>query len=256
MSAFRVEDFGLAKLYLGDCRDVMPDLPRVHHVIGDPPYEQHMHNTKKGSRVLRKDGGRELDGLDFAAIDEIREEVAVLACQKSQGWVVFFCTPEGVAPWRDVLEAAGANYKRACVWVKPDAAPQFNGRCPAMGAEMIVVVWAGEGGSRWNGGGKRGVWTCNTNSKSREGTHPTEKPLKLMTDLVRDFTNKGEVILDPFMGSGSTGIAALREERQFIGIEKSPKYFDLACRRIEKALGEDLFLREQTSTMPLSLEMV
>ena len=233
---------GPCTLYEGNCLTVMPDLESVDHTISDPPYEDHMHVNKKGARGLRKDGYAEPEGLDFASITDIRVPATAEMVRLTAGWLLAFCTPEGVAAWRDAIEAAGAKYKRACVWVKPDASPQFNGQGPAMGAENFVAAWCGTGYSRWNGGGKRGVWTCNTNSRGRDGTHPTEKPLRLMSDLVVDFTNVGQTILDPFMGSGTTGIACLKEGRKFIGIEKDPKYFDLACRRIEKALAEDIFV--------------
>jgi DNA modification methylase len=84
---------------------------------------------------------------------------------------------------------------------------------------------------RWNGGGHHAVWQCSIAS----GNHPTEKPLPLLSKWTQQFTDKGETILDPFMGSGTTGVAAVQMGRKFIGIEREPKYFDIACRRIEDA---------------------
>ncbi|WP_161831378.1 site-specific DNA-methyltransferase, partial [Pseudovibrio sp. POLY-S9] len=150
-TGFKRVEIGDATLYHGNCLDILPSLEAASHVIKDPPYEDHMHNTKKGARGIRKDGGKELQGLDFASINDIRDDIAKLCVSLCDGWLIAFATPEGVAPWRDALEAAGARYKRACVWVKPDAAPQFNGQGPAMGAEMIVTAWCGSGVSRWNG---------------------------------------------------------------------------------------------------------
>ena len=238
---------GRITLFQGDCLEVMPTLDPVDHVMTDPPYEDAMHNAKKGGRGIRTDGKRELEGLDFASISAIRDPAAREMIRLSGGWLLVFCTPEGVAPWRDAIEAHGARYKRACVWVKPDAAPQFNGQGPAMGAEMLVTAWCGKGYSRWNGGGKRGVWTALVNSKSREGTHKTEKPLKLMAELLKDFTDEEQTILDPFMGSGTTGVACVLGRRRFIGIEREARYFDLSCRRIERAIREDLFVADEVA---------
>ena len=135
------------------------------------------------------------------------------------------------------------KYKRACVWVKPDSTPQFNGQCPAMGAENFIVAWAGTGHSRWNAGGKRGVYTHLVNNPERTGLHPTEKPRRLMAEIIGDFTNAGQTILDPFMGSGTTGVAAVQMGRDFIGIEKEERYFDIACQRIVDAQRQgDLFV--------------
>jgi site-specific DNA-methyltransferase (adenine-specific) len=245
----RVEFIGSAKLVLGDCREILPTLRAVQHVITDPPYEAHMHAAKRGEKVwgaqrrIRTDGHANPPPVEFASIDGVREIVTPMMVQACSGWLLVFCTPEGVAPWRDAIEAADARYKRACVWVKPDSAPQFNGQGPAMGAEMFVTAWCGTGFSSWNGGGRRNVWTYPTNNPDRDGEHPTEKPLALMLELVELFTNPGEMVCDPFMGSGTTGVACIKRGRPFIGVEQDPKWFDLACRRIEEAHKQtDMFV--------------
>jgi site-specific DNA-methyltransferase (adenine-specific) len=230
-----------AMLCCADCRDILPTLGPVDSVITDPPYELHMHEAKRGDgakRRIRLDGHFNPPPLNFASIDGLRETVTKALIDLCGGWFIAFCTPEGVAPWRDAIEATGARYKRACVWVKPDAAPQFNGQGPAMGAEMFVTAWCGEGYSRWNGGGRRNVFTYITNAPDRHGAHPTEKPLALMKEIVSLFTNPGETILDPFMGSGTTGVACAQMGRKFIGIELDQKYFDIACKRIEAAYAQ------------------
>src|SRR5690606_12669276 len=151
--------------------------------------------------------------VDFGSIEDIREEVACEIARVCAGWALVFCTPEGIAPWRDAFESSDVRYKRACFWVKPDSAPQFNGQGPAMAVEPFVAVWCGKGPSRWNGGGKRNFWTFGTNAPIRDGRHPTEKPVDLMTALLADFTQPGDLVLDPFMGSGTTGVACAIAKR-------------------------------------------
>ncbi|MGL5736613.1 MAG: DNA-methyltransferase, partial [Beijerinckiaceae bacterium] len=146
-----------------------------------------------------------------------------------------FCTVEGTWEWAQAVNASPMKYKRACAWVKPDSTPQLNGQGPAQGYECFVTAWAGTGHAKWNAGGKRGVYTHLVNNPDRTGLHPTEKPVSLMAEILTDFTNEGQLIADPFMGSGTTGVAAVRMGRRFIGIEKDPRYFDLACKRIEAA---------------------
>lgn len=210
----------------------------VSHIITDPPYEKIMHDSVNGFAGLRTDGVETTArSLGFDCIDPIRDEVCRLYKQICDGWVINFCTSEGVAAWRDSIEAAGIRYKRACVFIKKDSAPQFNGQGPALGHEMIVTAWAGKGHSSWNGGGKRGVFSHTINSPDREGTHPTEKSLSLMMELVYLFTNEGDTVLDPFLGSGTTALACIKLNRKFIGIEKNYKFFDLACRRISASPG-------------------
>jgi site-specific DNA-methyltransferase (adenine-specific) len=231
-------------LYLGDCLDIFPTLGPVSHVIGDPPYEKSLHDSKNSlQRRLRDDGGPNLRGLNFAPIDDIRDKFVATVGSQVSGWLIVFCTVEGTWEWARAINASPLKYKRACSWVKPDSTPQLNGQCPAQGFECFVTAWCGEGHSRWNAGGKRGVYTHNTNGRDRHGAHPTEKPVALMQEIVVDFTSPGDVVVDPFMGSGTTGVACVRSGRRFIGIELDPTYFEIACGRIAKAIKQpDLFI--------------
>lgn len=230
-------------LYCGDCREIVPTINRVSHVFSDPPYEKQMHDAKADrGKIKRPDGYSMPAALNFAAInDDLRSFIAKETARMNEGWSLFFCTPEGVSEWRDALEAHAAKYKRACVWVKPDSAPQFNGQGPAAGAEMFTAAWHGKGHSRWNGGGRRNVFTHLCQPRDRDGLHPTEKPVSLMLELVELFSEPADLILDPFMGSGTTGVACVRRARKFIGIELDEKYFARACRRIEAALRQPEF---------------
>lgn len=230
----RVEVIGEATLYLGNSLEIMQTL-KADHMIGDPPYEASLHDSKNKLQTrLRSDKGPDLKGLDFDAIDDIRKEVVRLGSEVCDGWFIAFCTVEGTYPWAAEINASVMKYKRACIWIKPDSTPQLNGQGPAQGYECFVAAWNGSGHARWNSGGKRGVYTHCVNT-NRHGGHPTEKPVTLMAEILTDFTNVGQTILDPFMGSGTTGVACLQLRRKFIGIEMNENYFDLACRRIEQA---------------------
>jgi site-specific DNA-methyltransferase (adenine-specific) len=242
--SIRIEQVGLATLHLGDCLEVMPALDPVTHIIGDPPYEKRLHAAKAQETALRHDGGPELRPLDFAPIDEIRADFVAAAAMRCEGWVIAFCTAEGCGRWADAINASPMKYKRACIWIKPDSTPQMNGQGPAQGAELFVAAWAGKGHARWNSGGKRGVYTHLVNNSERDGRHPTEKPRSLMAEILADFTKPGDTILDPFMGSGTTGVAAVRMGRPFIGIEKDERYFEIACERIAKAQRQHALFTE------------
>lgn len=242
--AFEKVEIGDAVLYRGDCLEIMQTLEAVDHVITDPPYEASLHASKNSLRGrVRADSGPDLKGLDFAPIDEIREDVVLKSDDLCRGWFIAFCTIEGVAKWADAINESDMKYKRACVWVKPDSTPQLNGQGPAQGVECFVTAWCGSGYAKWNAGGKRGVYRHNVNQPDRHGGHPTEKPWRLFAELMADFTNKGQIILDPFMGSGTTGVACAKLGRKFIGIELDERYFQIACERIQKAYDQpDLFV--------------
>lgn len=236
---------GDCTLYLGNSLDIMPTLATVDHIVSDPPYEESLHASKNKLRGrIRSDKGPDLQGLDFSSINEIRERVVSISYDICAGWFLAFCTVEGTWEWANEINKSKMKYKRACIWIKPDSTPQLNGQCPAQGYECFVTAWCGHGHSKWNSGGKRGVYTHCVNGGWRHGGHPTEKPIALMTELIFDFTNAGQTILDPFMGSGTTGVACVKTGRKFIGIELDRRYFDIACERIEKAYSQpDLFIQ-------------
>ncbi len=241
---------GDAELWLGDCLEILPTLGKVDAVVTDPPYEAVMQNSFGKVSIARQGLGdiKKLQSvsrrgnLRFQPIDDIRTEAAKCIVGSCRGWAITFCMAEGVRAWRDEFEAAGARYKRAMVWIKPDAMPQFNGQGPSIGHEMMTAVWCGKGHSRWNGGGRPGNFTFNKNDGIRQ--HDTQKPLPLITELVNLFSFANQTVLDPFMGSGTTGVACAKLGRKFIGIEIEPKYFDIACERIQKAYDQpDFFIQ-------------
>lgn len=232
----REVQIGPAHLILGDCREILPSL-KADHVISDPPYEAVLHDGAKEQRITRTDGRKMHGDLGFEGIDLVRAEVSRLCVETSSGWLILFTLAEGVRAWRDDIQAAGGKWDTTLAWVKPDSSPRFNGQGAARGFECAVTAWCGTGHRSWNAGGKRGIYTHNVNT-NRQGEHPTEKPVPLMKELIADFTKPGQTILDPFMGSGSTGVAAVQMGRSFIGIEQDPRWFDLACRRIEAAQSQ------------------
>lgn len=226
------------QLHLGDCLHPITGLASladksVDHVICDPPYEVEAH-TKQRTRSDVRQGRIASEVLNFDPMtDATRSEAAHHAARVARKWLLFFCQTEAICLWRDAILAAGAKYRRAIIWVKPDAAPQFTGDRPAQGFELACLGWAGEGRSVWNGGGRRGVYECITGRTSNG--HPTKKPEALMERLVRDFTQPGDIILDPFAGSGTTGVAAVRNGRRFLGWEKDARYHATAIRRLGNA---------------------
>lgn len=240
----RKEVIGDCILYRGDCLEVMKDLEQVDHVISDPPYEDELH--KAMGRIRRNDGVEMVQDLGFEGVNSTRSEIVSEVVRLSKGWAILFTLAEGVRAWRDELQAVGAKYDTCLAWIKPDSTPRMNGQGAARGFECAVTAWCHTGYRSWNSGGKRGVYTYLTNQKDRDGRHPTEKPVPLMVELVCDFTNEGQTILDPFMGSGTTGIACVKRGRKFIGIERDEKFFDIACERISKSgRQKDMFVNAE-----------
>jgi site-specific DNA-methyltransferase (adenine-specific) len=217
---------------------------RVDHCITDPPYSAYVHNkSRAGARVLDESGYR----CDFSravdfGFDPLTEAVRSFVCSIAAlvgRWTLVFSDVESAHLWRIGLEAEGLDYIRTGVWVKLDGTPQFTGDRPGVGFETVTIAHHA-GKKRWNGGGMPALWSCavvknHPNSASLDRQHPTQKPLPLMRTLVEQFTDPGDVVLDPFMGSGTTGVACKELGRSFIGIEMNPDYFAIAKARIEAA---------------------
>lgn len=215
------------ELHEGDCRPWLASLAdkSVDHVITDPPYENEAHTRGRREKVS-KDGVLSVvkAPLPFEAITaDMRRTVAAEFARVARRWVLVFCQIEAAMLWVEALRPL--VYKRTCLWVKPDGQPQLSGDRPGMGYECIVACHP-KGRSRWNGGGKLGVFTHvrMAGSGGAKNPHPTTKPLPLMLELVSLFTDPDELVLDPFAGSATTGVAALRLGRRFMGAELSPTW--------------------------------
>ncbi len=243
MTARHKETIGNAELWLGDCLEILPTLPKVDAVITDPPYSEYVHSkARQGRRSLTADGfmasySRAAE-LGFPAItEEQRSGCAKVFADGCRRWVAVFSDVESCNLWRDALKDAGLDYCRTGVWHKQNATPQFTGDRPGTAIEAITIAHP-KGRKKWNRGGGHAFWSFPI-ELNRGGSNPrfhtTQKPLPLMSALIADFTDPNETILDPFMGSGTTGVACMNLDRKFIGIEIEEKYFQIACERIAQA---------------------
>jgi site-specific DNA-methyltransferase (adenine-specific) len=224
----RKEVIGDATLWLGDMFDLMdPGWPEVHHVITDPPYSANTHSMMRTNKATAGvQGGARVKLFDSITSDEFVQamRLCLRACYE---WVVCTCDFRHAPQFFDHV-----NFVRLGAWVKPNPMPQISGDRPGQGFETVLIMHSAAVAKKWNRGGGSAVWTFPVEGR---GDVPTQKPLGLAKALVSDFTEPGESILDPFMGSGTTGVAATLLGREFQGIERDPKHFDTACRRIEQA---------------------
>ena len=215
----RVENIGGATLYLGNCMEIMPTLGKVDAAVFDPPYgigEAAGKNASRGKAAVAKDYGRSGwdDEPDFEAVEQ------ALAVSKYQ--IIF-----------------GGNYyllpPTSCwlVWDKLNGNNDF-ADCELAWTNLSKAVRRIQ--YRWNG-------MIRQNNEPR-GDHPTQKPVEVMRWCIGHLPVDAKTILDPFMGSGTTGVACAKLGRKFIGIELDERYFEIACERILKAYDQpDLFRR-------------
>lgn len=226
---------GRVVLHLGDCRDVMAGLAdgSVDVVITDPPYSAHVHaNAMSVHASAARFAGRRVD-LGFVHIDEaVRASCAAAFARVVRRWCLVFSEVEGAHLWRRDLEDAGLDFVRTGAWIR-SGAPQISGDRPGVGFEAVTIAHP-KGRKRWNGGGRGAVWSHPTSHMSREDRiHTTQKPIKLMRELVALFSDQGELILDPFAGSATTLVAAYEQGRRCIGVELDEKNAEAAAKRLE-----------------------
>jgi site-specific DNA-methyltransferase (adenine-specific) len=220
---------GRATLYLGDCRDILPTLPKVDAVVTDPPYGLEDWNTRgtnagKGQgrawKGLGRNGNSAFDG-DQCAQWDIAPDAEMMAALFEAG--------KHKIIW-------GANYlldhlprtKQLFIWNKGIRGMHYND---------CEVAWT----SQWREACR--VFDLHPSTAGPK-VHPTQKPEALMRWCIDRLPDDTETILDPFMGSGTTGVAAVQMGRSFIGIEREPKYFDIAAKRIEQAQRQGDFFIE------------
>jgi len=233
-----VVTIGRATLYCGDCRDILPTLPKVDAVVMDPPYV--LSDAGPGDSHFGMSLNK-FDGEDYKAIVggfDVPGVFGLLEAICDPFNLFCFCSNKQVSEIMSYHETRG-RATTLLVWHKVNAAPFANG---VWRGDIEYCVHARDSGA---------VFVGNAQDKKKvseypivqDGAHPTVKPLPLMRKYVGICSTEGQTILDPFMGSGTTGVAATAMARNFIGIEREPKYFDIACKRIEDAQRQgDLFL--------------
>lgn len=234
---------GEATVYLGDCLHVLNEIEQVHGVITDPPYSSggmvrgdRMQNTK--AKYMQTDSGNQSRLVDFSGDNRDQRSFEFWSAPWSSA-AMQATAPGGVAcfftDWRqlpvstDYMQAGGWVWRGVVPWAKPSYRPQM-GR---FGAQCEYVVWGSNGAMPT----ERGVGCLPgffDQAAPVQREHVTQKPVPLMAEIIA-IVPPGLAVLDPFMGSGTTGVAAIETCRKFIGCEINPEIFDIACRRLEAA---------------------
>lgn len=211
---------------------------KVDHIITDPPYNISKINnfqTMKNPRTGVDFGEWDKGSFDLCSWIPLYSKLV-----NKNGSMIIFCSYRFISFIVSVLESeeVGFNVKDILVWQKSNPMPRNVNRRYVQ--DMEFAIWAVRKNSKWIFNKPtekpylRSLFSASVVSGSEKVGHPTQKSLSVMKSIISIHTNENQLILDPFMGSGTTGVAAIELGRNFIGIEKEKKYFEMAKRRFEK----------------------
>jgi site-specific DNA-methyltransferase (adenine-specific) len=240
-------------MYLGDALNVlsMLEADSVSAVITDPPYcsgaatEAHKGSaTHQGLRAETIQGGRfqwfAADNMTTSGLVWLMRGLSVEAARvvDAGGSLLAFCDWRMMINLAPAMESGGWRLRNLCVWDKGHF-----GLGTGFRPQHEMIIHLTKRAPVFHHAGYSNVLDCPRTGRA-EQEHPTEKPVALMRALVEVTAAPGGVVLDPFMGSGTTGVAAVMTGRKFIGVEVLPENFEIACARIEKAHRQaELFVR-------------
>lgn len=228
----------MVDLRCGDCLEEMKNIPdkSIDCIITDPPYEFNpknngggkMYETRKYHKeILSKHGGINLDiGISNEILNEFKRIL------KSMNLIIFL----NQFQFPQILNWCLENKYRytITVWNKTNPIPATNNKYLD---DLEFIIFIRENGKKMYGdyNTKKRIYVSSVNKKDKQKyQHPTIKPLELIEKYIINHTLENEIILDPFMGSGTTGVACKKLKRNFIGIELDKKYFEIAKKRIEE----------------------
>lgn len=228
----RVEQIGDATLYLGDCMEIMDSIRGVDAVITDPPYN---FSTSSAGPKLNPWGDAVNSAFWFSAI--FSKYVACIGDHRD-GIIWQFLNWKTFIPLQKAVWDAGLKFDSLLVWDKQWIGPGGSvGLRPSY--ELVALIAVGDASLKNRG--LPDIWQHQWAAQRPHG-HPAEKPQGLLERIVTE--TPCHTVLDPFMGSGTTGAAAIKTGRKFIGIEINQDFFDTACRRIEAANNApDMFIQ-------------
>lgn len=212
----------LNKVIRGDCLEVMKQIPdkSVDLVLTDPPYGMDYQSSRRTDKFEKIENDISLEWVRPFLLEVFR-------ILKDDTHIYFFCNDYAISEFRRELVSTGFTPKRTLVWVKNNhTSGDLEGD---YGNKTEFILYAQKGRRELNGKRETNVINC---ARVPDMQHPTQKPTQLLQFLLEKSTSKGEIVLDPFLGSGTTAVAAKQLNRNFIGIEISEKYCEIARKRI------------------------
>lgn len=241
------EIIGDCELLLGDCLEILPTLGPVEAVVTDPPYCSGAATeagrgsaTHQGLRSETMRSGRfswfDADNMTTAGLCELLRAMCVRAPIPDTGSILAFCDWRMVTMLGPAMESAGLRLRNLIVWDKG----HFGTGSGFRPQHELILHLTKRSPKFYSASVGNVIGEKRVGRSDRE--HPTQKPAELMAELIKVVAPQDGLVCDPFMGSGSTAIGAIKAGRRFVGMERSEKYFDIACERVRRATAQpDMF---------------
>jgi site-specific DNA-methyltransferase (adenine-specific)/modification methylase len=213
----------------------------VDLILTDPPYNLGKYSTGNIELSWRKGINNDLaawDAVDFDPAEWVREFKRIL---KPTGNLFAFTSYNLIGKWHEAFDPEFDTFQ-FMVWHKTNPVPKIYKAGFLNSCELIICCW--NKGHTWNFISQKEMHNfiespiCMSPERLKEPYHPTQKPLKILKKIIEIASNPGDLVFDPFMGVGSTGIAALQMERCFKGFELDQKYFSAAKLRLEGSVSQ------------------
>lgn len=235
----RKEVIGDCTLYLGDAMAILPLLQPSHLIVSDVPYALTTGGVSKSSKTMsgifaahnyRNDGQLVMATVPFPDM-----MTAFYSALVTDADCYVMSNDKNINPLQNAAMQAGFQFHNLLAWDKVTPTPN---RWYMKNLEFTLYFWKGNAKTINNPSAKQLL----RGGIDKVSEHPTEKPVYLMAEYIFNSSKIDETVLDPFMGSGTTGVAAVQLARKFVGIEIDPVFFDMACERIAKAYqSPDMF---------------
>jgi len=226
------------KILCGDCLELLKDLDdnSVDFVLTDPPYGT---NDKYDKVIKRQDGITDFSVISWDKELPLNFMKELYRIMKDDVWGVIFTDNIKITKLWDYIEDCGFKPRNTFYWVKPNKAPTPRSNFKSC-VETAVVFTKGVTTKKWRGGGNQDNYICEPFvSGGEKVNHPTQKPMKVFEHLIGLFTDENDVVLDPYIGSGTTAVACKRLKRQYIGMDIDERYVGIANERLRRVVLPD-----------------
>lgn len=236
------EDPNRYKLFNEDCNQLMRRMPdnSVDLILTDPPYNISQYSTGNIPRIGKTRLNNDIADWDKIIINPAEYVDNFKRLIRPKGNIIIFTGYNQIGAWHEAFDKEFSTFQMF-VWHKTNPAPKVYENGFSNSCEFIIFLW--NKGHTWNFSTQESMHNfyecpiCSYPERIREPFHPTQKPIQLINHFIEIASNENQIVFDPFMGLGTTGVSAIRKKRKFVGSDIDAQYVDAANKRIQKIIN-------------------